>query len=52
MRKAAGNASAYMCKYFKILGQDLPGRADGGRNKLREKRPAYVPGFGIVTFRI
>jgi len=33
MRKAAGDAWAYVYEYFKVLGQDLPGRADGGRNK-------------------
>jgi hypothetical protein len=52
MRKAAGDAWAYVCDYFGVLGQGLPGRADGGKtNKLCEKRPAYVPSFEIMTFR-
>lgn len=50
MWKAAGAAWAYVCEYFEVLGQDLTGRADGGRNKLCEKRLAYVPSFEIVTF--
>jgi len=33
MRKAAGDAWAYVCEYFKVLRQDHPGRADRGRNK-------------------
>ena len=33
MRKAASDAWSYVCEYFKVLGQDLPGRVGGGRNK-------------------
>lgn len=52
MWRAAGDAWTCVCEYFKVLEHDLNGTADGGRNKLCEKRLAYVPSFEIVNFGI
>jgi hypothetical protein len=52
MRMAAGVAWPYVCEYFKVLGQEFPGRADRGKTNKHCERPAYTPSFEIVTFRI
>jgi hypothetical protein len=52
MRKAAGDARAYVCVYFKVLGQDFRGGSGRGGGILFEQGPAYMPSLEIVTFRI